>query len=75
MFGGGKELVIRNFGCVNGFGLGSSHVSGVVWYRLVVDGMLDGCGKLGAIVLLVILLIRDKAQQIVDSLLHIVRER
>ena len=43
-FGGGKELVIRNFGCVNGFGFGLSHVSGVIWYRLVVDGMLGGCG-------------------------------
>ena len=60
MFGGGEELVTRNFGCVNGFGLGSSHVSGVVWYRLVLDGRLGGRGELGAIVLLVILLIRDK---------------
>ena len=68
-------MVIRNFGCVNGFGFGLSHVSGVIWYRLVVDGMLGGCGELGVIVLLVILLIRDKAQQILDSLLLIVRER
>ena len=69
-------MVIRNFGCVNGFVLGSIHVSHVVWYRLVVDSRLGGCGELGAIVLLVIHLIRDKeAQQIVDYLLHIVRER
>ena len=74
-FGGGKELVIRNFGCGHGFGLGLSHISGVICYRLVVDGMPCGCGGLGAIVLLVILLICDKAQHILDSLIHIVRER
>ena len=68
-------MVIRNFGRVNGFGLGSSHVSGVVWYRLVIDGRFGGRGELGSIVLLVILLILDKVQQIVDSLIHIVRGR
>ena len=68
-------MVIRNFGRVNDFGLGSSHVSGVVWYRLVVDGRFGGHGELGEIVLLVILLIRDKSQHIVDYLIHIVRER
>ena len=67
-------MVIRSFGRVNDFGLVSSHVSGVVRYRLVVDGRFGVRGELGAIVLLVILLIRDKYQQIVDYLINIVRE-
>ena len=58
---------------MNGFCLGLRHVSGVIWYRLAVDVMIGGSGELGAIVLLVILLIREKAQQVVDSLLRIVR--
>ena len=62
MFGGGTELVIRNFCRVNGFGLGSSHVSGVVWDRIVVDDGLSECGGLGEIVLLITLLVHDEAQ-------------
>ena len=60
---------------MNRFGLGSIHASGIVWDRLVVYGGLGGCGKLGSIAPLVILLVHDEAQKVVEFLLHIVRER
>ena len=67
-------MVNRNFGRVNEFilGIGSSHVSGVVWDSLIVDDGLGGSGELGEIALLAIILIHDKSQHIVDSLIRIV---
>ena len=42
--GGGKELVIRNLGLVNSFGLGAIHISGIIWYCLIIDSGLGGSG-------------------------------
>ena len=42
--GGGKELVIRNLGLVNSFGLGAIHISGIIWYFLIIDSGLGGSG-------------------------------
>ena len=75
MFGGGKKLVIHNFCHVNGFSLGSIHVNVSFCDHPVVDGGLGGRGELGVVALLVILLVHDKAQNIVDPLLHIIRDR
>ena len=58
-----------------GFSLGSNRICGVVQNRLIVDGQLGGNGELGAIAMLLVILVHDKAHQIVNPLTHIVRER
>ena len=75
MFVNGEDLVIRYFGRMDGLCLGSNHICGVVWNILVVNGRLGGRGKLGNIAHLVVLLVHYEAHQVVDSLLHIVREK
>ena len=74
-FGGGKELVICNFGRMEGLCLGSNHIFGVVWNILVVNGRLGARGKLGAIAHLVVVLVHEEAHQVVYFLLHILQER
>ena len=67
-------MVIRDFGCMNGLCLGLKHIHGVVRTILVVNGRLGGIGKLGTIANLVVIIVNDEAQQIMDTLLHIVLE-
>ena len=74
MFGGGKELAIHNFGRMNGLCLGPNHICGVVRNNLVVNGRIGGRVELGVITQLLVILVHDKAHQVVDYLLHIVRE-
>ena len=42
--GGGKELVIRNLGLLNSFGLGAIHIIGIIWYCFILDSGLGGSG-------------------------------
>ena len=74
-FSGGEELVIRNFGRIDGLFLALNHICGVVLNFFVVNGRPSGIGKLGTIGHRVFSLAHDEAHQIMDALLHIVRER
>ena len=74
-FSGGEELVIRNFGRIDGLFLALNHICGVVLNFFVVNGRPGGLGKLGTIAHFLVNLIYDEAHQIMDALLHIVRER
>ena len=60
---------------MNSFSLGLDHICGVVRNCLIVDGRIGGRGKLGVIMLLVVILVHEEAHQIVNPLLRIVRER
>ena len=56
-FGGGKEVVSRDFCRVYVFGLGPYHICGIVQDCLIIDIRLGGLEELVSIVLLVVVLV------------------
>ena len=60
---------------MHGFGLGLYHLHGVVWDRLIIDGRIFGCGELGLISIIVVILVQNEAHKIINPLAHIEREK